>query len=128
MGGAVGCENDGDLAVPFFLGACDGAAAGRLDHAIGFDALRADTNALNAAVDEGAHPLQIGVPASVGLVVRVAHIVTESRSLATDITHAGHVLLSRLVVDLVLGRNRGRTSVPRPGRSYKSGVWALNHL
>ncbi len=99
MGGAVGCENDGDLAVPFFLGAGDGAGVRWLDHAIGFDALRADTNALRAAVDEGAYPLQIGVPASVGLIVRVAHIVTESRSLATDITYAGHALLSRLVVD-----------------------------
>ena len=64
---------------------------GGLDDLAGFDALGADPNALDAAIHHGAHPLQIGQPAAFGQVVRVAHIVTVARFLATNFTNSRHL-------------------------------------
>ena len=63
-----------------------------LCHPVGLDALSADTNSLDLAVDDGAHTLEIRIPAPISLIVRVAHMVPEHRSLATDITNPSHDL------------------------------------
>ena len=89
---------EGDPVVPIFLGNWRRRFRGRLGlgHARNFcdfarsDTLRANPNSTGNASHEGPHALEIGIPTAVGLVVSVAHIVPEDRSLATDFTHSGH--------------------------------------
>ena len=57
------------------------------------DAGRAGANALVSAIDDRANRLQIDVPAAIGHVVRVTHLVSELRTLAAQITNSGHNLL-----------------------------------
>ncbi len=87
---------EGDPVVPIFLGNWRRRSRGRLGHARNLrdfaraNALRANPNSAGNASHESAHALEIGIPTAVGLVVCVAHIVPEDRSLATDFTHSGH--------------------------------------
>ncbi len=84
---------------PFFW-SCDlspssgagGSHLGSLGHAVRLDAFRADTKPLHLAVDDGTDTLEIGIPAPISLIVCVAHMVSEHRSLATDITNPSHDL------------------------------------
>ena len=89
---------EGDPVVPIFLGGWRRRFRGRLGlgHAWNLcdlarsDTLRANPNSTGNATHDGTHSLEIGIPTAVGLVVSVAHIVPEDRSLATDFTHSGH--------------------------------------
>ena len=80
---------------PFFLLGCCGSFGGNprcFDHPIRSDAACANPNSLGFAVYQGSHSLQIGQPTSLGFVVGMTDIVAGRRSLATDLTDAGHML------------------------------------
>ena len=70
----------------------DGRSPRSLGHAVRLNALRTDTNPLDLAVNDRTDTLEIRIPAPISFIVRVAHMVTEHRSLATDITHSRHDL------------------------------------
>ena len=70
----------------------DGRPRRSLGHAVRLDALRADTNPLDLAVDDGPDTLEIRIPTPISFIVSVAHMVPKHRSLATDITHSSHDL------------------------------------
>ena len=57
----------------------------------GFDAARADANALAAAVHLSLDGLKIHVPAPTGGVVGVGDVVAELRTLAAEFTFLRHV-------------------------------------
>ena len=92
----VSGTTEGDPVVPIFLGNWRRRSRGRLGHARSFydfarsNTLRANPNSAGNASHDGPHALEIRIPTAVGLVVGVAHIVPEDRSLTTDITHSGH--------------------------------------
>ena len=62
-------------------------AAGSLGNLAGFQAGGADLYLLGDAVDQGADRLQVGIPASIGKIMGVGYIMTESRRLAADFTY-----------------------------------------
>lgn len=78
------------------MGRCDLGARGlplrSLGHAVRTNALGAHADPLEIAVDESTDALEIRIPAPIGFIVRVAHMVTEHRSLATDFTNPSHGL------------------------------------
>ena len=82
----------GDLTVPFFLAGGGACLTGRFHHPVGLDTLGADLLPARSAVDQDPHGLEVGIPATMGLVIGVADVVTETRSLATDLAKAGHVI------------------------------------
>lgn len=91
---------------PFFWSAGSGCLDRRytprsLGHAVRLDALRAYANALHFAIHYRTDSLQIGIPAAISFIVRVAHVVTEFRSLATNVTHSGHDLSTTLKLRLL---------------------------
>src|SRR6266849_1778269 len=73
--------------VPFFLSS---ASLRRLGDSIRFDALRADANPAHDPVHHDPDALEVGVPASRRLIVRVADIVSRDGTLATNLTHSSH--------------------------------------
>ena len=66
-----------------------GSLAGLLDFA-GADAGRADSQRPVSALDDRTHGAQIGVPAALRDVVRVADPISVHRSLSTDVTSTSH--------------------------------------
>lgn len=92
----------GDPTVPFFVASGAGrerSGHGRQDAArlldlVPLDALGADPNPPGLAIDLDADRLEVGVPAAVGPVVRVAYVMTGHRSLATDGADARHTVYS----------------------------------
>ena len=64
-------------------------------HLTGAQTGRADANTLGGAVDDGAHALQVDVPATVRDIVRVADAVPGHRFLATHGTDLSHRNLQR---------------------------------
>jgi hypothetical protein len=58
---------------------------GCFDDFAGFQAARADANALGATADERPHRLQVGIEAAIRAVVRVTDAMTELRPLAANI-------------------------------------------
>ena len=90
---------NGDPVVPIFLTdrIAVGMSGGRgadpswgFDHLARADARRARADTLGGPVNHGAHSLEVGVPASIGLVVGVAHVVSERGSLAANIADSSH--------------------------------------
>jgi hypothetical protein len=99
--GVVGVETKkkGTVWSPFFWSRTASPSSGAgghpprsLGHAVRLDALRADTNPLDLAVDDSTDTLEIRIPAPISFIVRVAHMVSKHRSLATDIAHSSHDL------------------------------------
>jgi hypothetical protein len=89
----LGRGDDGDHTVPVLLGGMRSPgqrAARRFLHAVRPDTLRARPNTPWLAVDQHADALQVRIPPSRRLVVRVADVVTGSGSFATDVAHSGH--------------------------------------
>jgi hypothetical protein len=60
------------------------------DNFTGFQAARADANALSATADDGANGLKVRIKATIGPVVSVAYAVTELRSFAAHLTAFRH--------------------------------------
>src|ERR1700722_15033601 len=54
------------------------------------DAGRAGANALVRSSDDRPHRLQINVPAAIGHVMSVAHLMSELRTFAAHFTNSGH--------------------------------------
>ena len=54
------------------------------------DARRTDPNMLARAVHHGMHLLKVDVPAALGYVVRVAHLIPELRAAPASITRLRH--------------------------------------
>ena len=67
-----------------------GEPAGGLDDLARPDAPGAHSDATRGPVYNRPDPLQVGVPASVRLVVGVADVVPEDGPFATDFTHSSH--------------------------------------
>ena len=65
---------------------------GGLNHFAGFDAFGADTNAFDAAINDGTDALQIGQPPPLGEVVGMAYVVSITRFLAANFTNSCHCL------------------------------------
>jgi hypothetical protein len=59
--------------------------SGSFDDFAGFQAARADANALGATADQRAHRLQVGIEAAIRPIIRVTDAMTELRPLAADI-------------------------------------------
>src|SRR5581483_649898 len=77
-------------------------SAGAADDLAGLDARGAHVEPLRgAATGRHSHGLDVRVPAAVGPPVRVGHVVTEARPLATDVAHASHGYL----LDLIMQRS-----------------------
>src|SRR5438477_11628558 len=72
------------------LGRERGLVGGLLDLS-GADAGGADVDPLGGAVDQGADPLDVGVPPALGPAVRVADAHTERGMLAAHLTHRCHL-------------------------------------
>ncbi len=66
----------------------------RFDDFAGADAGRADANPGMTAIHHGSHPLQIDVPPPLADVVRVADLISKTRTLAADFTNFRHFLIS----------------------------------
>jgi hypothetical protein len=60
------------------------------DDLAGFDATRADANALVAAIDFSLDRTKIYVPTTLGHVVRMRDLVTELRTFAADFAYLCH--------------------------------------
>ena len=73
-----------------------GRAVRSADYFAGLDARRADVEPLGAACHDGAYPLDIRVPAPVGLLLRPGHVVAESGPLAAYVTYRCHWSFSQL--------------------------------
>src|SRR4029453_11337418 len=75
-----------------------------------------DIQALRTARDSGPHTLDIGIPASIGLLLRPGHVVPEARSLPADVTYGSHWSSLPLDCDLrpTSGQPRKRTRALRP--------------
>ncbi len=56
----------------------------------GTETAGADAHAAGGSILDGVYPLKVGVPAALGLVVRVAHTMSDLRMLATDFTFPSH--------------------------------------
>lgn len=79
---------------PFFLLGCCGRLGSHprsFGHPIRSDATSAHANSFGFTVHKGSHSLQIGKPTSLGFVVGMTDIVAGRRSLATNLTDAGHM-------------------------------------
>ncbi len=78
--------------VPVFLAGLGGSrcAAGSLLDFSGADATGACPDALGLAVDDRSDALEVGVPAPVRLIVRVADVVSEDGAFATDFAYSSH--------------------------------------
>src|SRR2546430_2340583 len=81
-GGSGGCSSKGDPGSPFSLG--------RFDDAVRLETAGADPQPARGTVHHRAHALEIGVPAPVRLIVRVADVVPRDGALATNLTHSRH--------------------------------------
>lgn len=82
----------GTSLVPFLLG---GSLCGRsrsLYDSPGFDTLRTDFDALGGSVHQHPGALQIRLPAPLGFVIRLTHVVAGPGAFATNITRACHQL------------------------------------
>src|SRR6266581_4326740 len=78
----------GDPESPVFI------PLGRLRDAVRLEALGADAQVPHRPVHHRSHPLQVGVPAAIGLVIRVADVVPRDGTLAADFAHSSHTPLS----------------------------------
>src|SRR2546422_3726060 len=81
-GGSGGCSSKGDPGSPFSLG--------RFGDAVRLETAGADPQPARGTVHHRAHALEIGVPAPVRLIVRVADVVPRDGALATNLTHSRH--------------------------------------
>ena len=78
--------------VPLFLaglGSSGGAAASFL-HFTGSDATGTHPDPLGLAIDDRPDALEVGVPAPVRFIVRVADVVPEYRAFATNLAYSSH--------------------------------------
>ena len=83
--------------VPFVLtsgGCCWGTWC--LDHAAGFDALGAGLDSTWNAIHENPRGLQVGVPAAIRFIIRLADVVTRRRAFTANIANACHCLIYHL--------------------------------
>ena len=62
----------------------------RLDHSAGPDASGTDTRSLVGSIDDGANPLEIGIPSPLGDVMSMAHVVTKQGTFSANITACCH--------------------------------------
>ena len=62
----------------------------RLNHSAGPDAGGTNAGSLMRAIDDGANPLKIGVPAPLGNVVSVADVVAKQGTFSANITACCH--------------------------------------
>ncbi len=79
------------MLVPIVLCSGCGFAARGLDYLTRTYACGTHTDPAALSVYQSANPLQIGIPAAVRFVVGVAYIVSETRTLATDLTFSCHM-------------------------------------
>src|SRR5256885_7423621 len=93
--------------VPFFLST---ASLRRFGDSIRFDALRADPNPAHDAVHHDPDPLEVGIPAPRGLIVRVADVVSRDGTLATNLTDSSHSSIRRQM------SSRDAAKRPKPKR------------
>jgi large subunit ribosomal protein L17 len=70
-------------------------SSGRFRDLVRLEAAGAHADAPHCAIHDGSHALQVGVPAAVRLIVRVADVVPRHGALATDLTHSSHGLSGR---------------------------------
>jgi len=96
-----------------------GSLAGLLDFA-GADARGADAQCPVSALDHGANGAQIGVPAALRDVVRVADPISVHRSLTTDVTSTSHTRTPSDAEEFV----DQTTMIPR-GRSFRAFLCKL---
>src|SRR3989454_762975 len=80
--GESGWSSKGDPGSPFSLG--------RFGDAVRLETAGADPQPARGAVHHRAHALEVGIPAPVRLIVRVADVVPRDGALATDLTHTSH--------------------------------------
>src|SRR5688500_3113784 len=100
-GGVKAGTTKGTRGSPFFgswrgrPGAASGSGARRgglgLRHAVALDALRADADPLRGAVHLHPHRLEVRIPAAVGAVVGVAHVVAGRRPLGAECADPCHM-------------------------------------
>ena len=75
-----------------------------------FDARRACVYAFGGGADDGAHPLDVGIPAALGTPMGVRDVVAEAGSLAADIAVGSHGALLAFVVVLIAVTSGSSTS------------------
>jgi hypothetical protein len=87
-----------------------------LGDAAAADASGANHNSLDPAVDERAHLLQIGLPSALGLVVRVAYVISDRRLLSANgtVSHCWSARLGSSTHDIHLG-----SAIKGPRRLYR---------
>ena len=108
-GGAEGVET----ACRTRLGRLDGLVrAQALDHLVRAQAPGADAQALDAAVDERAHLLQVGLEPARCHIVRVTDVAAHDRALSADFTAFCHLIL---VEAAGRGRDKHRIIARQPG-------------
>jgi len=62
------------------------------DYVAGANAACASFNSHDAAIFHGSDLLKVWIPNGTGLIVSVAHVVTEAGPFSTNITFSGHII------------------------------------